>query len=322
MDIQNLHNLDLSSKIESKLTPIIQLLIDDEFYSYNKKWSENSQSIRFHKSFFRSSEDIKLLLKTTQDLQFCGISRLALSKQALFKIYTESDKIINLLMEIKAFWEDEKSLPPINALQERRDDLAGALSSSVAEFISLTEAAFLKKKLEDSEARHKKDAELLIQREIQKLQVSKAIKTFEDKFFAPVARNHEEAATIWMFMGVFYLAISAYVSYGIYDDVNSIFMNYIDKDKTQDVPPFLFAGVLASKFFCLSILVFGNLWVLKNYKINKHNELKNKHRSVTLQTFNHLLDGAGNDQEARRNILNLVGQTLFETKEFGYINKK
>ena len=315
-DILNKH--DLISTVQDQITSIINHEQDIEFYRFNQKWISNEKSLSRIKSFYSISSEIDLLFTSLRRLNH--LNSQIFYQIPLIDLNTISEcaqKVLETLFEIKAFWEDEVEKSKVK-LKTNQMLLSAALLKSSRDLISAVDVLYVRKKLDDL----KSETEALVVQKVENALISQAINTFEDKFYAPIARNHEEAATIWMFIGLFSLMLSAYIAYGLYEDANIIFMNQLKEKPLQDVPPFLFAGVLISKFFCLSLLVYANIWTLKNYKINKHNELKNKHRSTTLETFNYLLEGAGNDQESRRNILKLVSHTLFETKEFGYIENK
>ncbi len=76
------------------------------------------------------------------------------------------------------------------------------------------------------------------------------------------------------------------------------------------------------RIFIFGLLVSLVFWVLKNYSLNKHNQLMNKQKSLALQTFEEFSKASVTDIEMRRIVLGKVTATIFDTGDMGYVENK
>lgn len=128
------------------------------------------------------------------------------------------------------------------------------------------------------------------------------------------ANSHFFASGFWIFISVF-LAWFAW-QFGV-STLNRI--ELLEKASTGQGAHMLVEIVLI-RIFLFGFLASILFWCLRNYRLNKHNQLINEQKALALQTFSEFANAASTDQDMRRAVLGKVTATIFEIPNMGYIN--
>lgn len=71
--------------------------------------------------------------------------------------------------------------------------------------------------------------------------------------------------------------------------------------------------------FILAMLSALTIWCGRNYAINRHNELVNKHKELSLTTFSQFVNAGGTDAELRKVIVEKTTSAIFDSSPSGYL---
>lgn len=75
-----------------------------------------------------------------------------------------------------------------------------------------------------------------------------------------------------------------------------------------------------SKIFIATVLFYGLSICNKNYKINKHNEILNKHRKNALSSFQAFVDSPTADATTKNAVLLEATKTIYSAQQTGFMN--
>lgn len=151
------------------------------------------------------------------------------------------------------------------------------------------------------------------------------------------AKGHSLAAGFWLLFGILLAAIVTIISFAViktyqpslggFDFVTTFFVcdteveiNTKPKSNMKILPIQELSSVLFLTFLFISIPMYMMVVCFKNYKINKHNQLLNRHRELALETFSTFIASAGSDGEMRKLVFDRATTTIYENPDFGYLN--
>lgn len=130
------------------------------------------------------------------------------------------------------------------------------------------------------------------------------------------AKSHYWAAWFWFIIGTV-LAIGTWC-FGL------SMVDKIDKLGSSEITMVhdIYLGLILARVFLFGFLVTLIYWAFKNYRLNKHNELLNKQKALSIQTFTKFSEAAGTDTDMRRAVLGKITSTIFDTPNMGYIKSE
>lgn len=164
--------------------------------------------------------------------------------------------------------------------------------------------------------------------------------------YSRTARRFSLISLLWLFFGVVFIAISFWIITSFYLDINittvtngglngtTAVLNTLDIFNAKDMYSNLKSAGLELDGFKALYFSFMSLLLLlsmpfylivasfRNYKVNKHNQLYNQHKSLSISTFSTLLSSVEGDAELKRIIVDKVTSTIFDTPDFGYLKKE
>ncbi len=134
--------------------------------------------------------------------------------------------------------------------------------------------------------------------------------------FSKNALRHHIAAWFWLVTGSTLAIFAWYFGNLMIEKIESF--NLANTANLTDVH----LGLVFARIFLFGFLATLIFWSFKNYRLNKHNELLNKQKALSIQTFTEFSNAAGTDTDMRRAILSRVTSTIFDTPDMGYIKSE
>lgn len=129
----------------------------------------------------------------------------------------------------------------------------------------------------------------------------------EARHFAEEAKRHKSSAFWWLIATVV-LALLL-LAHSI---LSFLFYRWLSPQGVYE-----FSQLLASKFLVFAVLAYLLIQSAKNYMAQKHNEVVNKHRQNSLQTYRTLVE-AGNSLSSRDLILAHAASAIYSPVDTGY----
>ena len=134
-----------------------------------------------------------------------------------------------------------------------------------------------------------------------------------DTIFENYAKDHFFSSLGWFVCGgLLALAAAIFAKLEIYPSI---------KNFTATETPWL---ATVSFLFVNSVIILIMLgmatWCLRNYTINKRNHLVNRHRAVTLKTFQTFADVTAKSEILHTTVMGRIAESLFDTNSTGYEN--
>ncbi len=151
--------------------------------------------------------------------------------------------------------------------------------------------------------------------------------------YAKASTKHSCYANVWLFTGFISLLTSFWIIISFCFDVDGYFEK-MDVFNIGDVH-LKFGGegkstsplqtLSASLLFLLIILsmpFYLMITAFKNFRINKHNQIYNKHKELSISTFSTLLESVKADKELKSIIVDRVTSKIFDSPDFGYLKRE
>lgn len=136
------------------------------------------------------------------------------------------------------------------------------------------------------------------------------------ELFSKNASRHHIAGWFWLFLGAALAGVAWTFGDSMIDKIEGFSLQ--DADGLTDVH----LGLVFTRIFLFGFLATLIFWSFKNYRLNKHNELLNKQKALSIQTFTEFSNAAGTDADMRRAVLARVTSTIFDTPDMGYIKNE
>jgi hypothetical protein len=76
---------------------------------------------------------------------------------------------------------------------------------------------------------------------------------------------------------------------------------------------------ILARLVIISILYFGVIWFIKNYRAHRHLSVLNSHRQNALETFESFVEGAGGDEQTKNAVLLEATHCIFSPANTGYL---
>lgn len=76
---------------------------------------------------------------------------------------------------------------------------------------------------------------------------------------------------------------------------------------------------IIARLAIISILYFGVIWFIKNYRAHRHLSVLNSHRQNALLTFQSFVEGAGGDEQTKKAVLLEATHCIFSPANTGYL---
>ncbi len=130
--------------------------------------------------------------------------------------------------------------------------------------------------------------------------------------FAEVQGEHRDAANLWFWGSVVLILLTAAVAILLYWT--------IDIENSWDSPANVHKVVF--KLAVLTTLFYLISQSVKNYRINKHLEVVNRHRATALRTFRTFVENAGETDDVRHAVLIETTKTIFAPVSTGYVENE
>jgi hypothetical protein len=302
---QNILSLQLSQLVrESDLGPY---KLDDE----TKIFVKIQDLLRFLQidsnstlSLTKATEINSLLNQVTTDIAL--LARVTLTEVQANKTTLHDnasnllDRAINILSPFISIESSKKSL--------LIDTKLSNLDNKVNDYLStMSEVDSKLSSLEDARAEVNKMLELL------KQTTSEAEISKQTQYFKRSEIEHQEAAKNWLrATGV----ISALL---VLFSVASVYfpsLVFTSPDSAYESAQLIFA-----KFMIFAVLAFTLALSARNYQTNRHNEVVNRHRADSLETYQ-ALTAASSNPEARDIILNHAASAIYSLHDTGFAKSK
>ncbi len=202
-----------------------------------------------------------------------------------------------LIMKKAPIFDLERVYGEIGGLQYEQERAIADLTASVQEAVAKADAAAASIVQKDEIA-----AEALGD-----IGVSRHAKEFKD-----VQDEHAKAAQNWFWGSGAVIAVTSLVAVLLYE--------LIPIEGSWDSPVnvhrvLLKIAVLTTLFYLISQCV-------KNYRVNRHLEVVNRHRATALRTFRTFVENAKGDTETRQAILLETTKTIFAPVSTGYVESE
>lgn len=134
----------------------------------------------------------------------------------------------------------------------------------------------------------------------------------ESIYFSSEADDFQSAGNLWLLVTLGVALITATALYFLIKNWD------IPYDATNHV---IFSSDLIKEITIrLAVLSFGlffTSWATSNFKANRHNEIVNRHRAISIATFRAFVEGTNNPQ-VKEAILLQAAQAAFRPQESGY----
>ena len=122
--------------------------------------------------------------------------------------------------------------------------------------------------------------------------------------FRKLSKDHSRSARIWLIVSVVLLLSWLGAAAYFYD--------------VADNHP----GRIAARVAMLGVGLGAVLWAARHYRLNRHNELVNKHRATALDTFETFVNTPEADDEIKKAILLQTTQVIFAPQASGFASEK
>lgn len=310
----------MSSKrhIAYQVTEAISKIVEHKESKFFTESKENTGNPNSRTQNF--SDELEAITEVIQRAQL--LSDLKQDKYLRFSIsdieilLEAAKEIYNTLNKMEAFHKDAEISNQIpEETESKKEFLVNRFFNAKEIFIDLTSNLALEQKNQYAIRDLQEGIKF-----IQKQTTSEAIEKFSGEQFQPQTKQHKRAATQWLIASVVSYLISGSIALYILIPLQKLFTQLTVIDEPEKIyisPPLLIATIVA-KAIILSVAFSFNVWATNNYKRNKHNELKNIQKELSLSTFNQIMTGAGTE-ENKTMILDKVTTVLFNDHDFGYI---
>lgn len=133
--------------------------------------------------------------------------------------------------------------------------------------------------------------------------------------FRIYAWSHFFAAIFWLAIGVsLFILTVLYSHYGAYAEIKELLKSKMTWQRVLSL------AIL--NLFALGMLVSMTFWSLRNYAINKHNELTNRIKSASLRSYGDFSETVYGHRELHGVVIRKILDTVFDLKTLGYMNDK
>lgn len=190
---------------------------------------------------------------------------------------------------------------PLYALQTAKD----------ASKASVRENASTIKNLADESKKKAKELDEVIS-SVRKASGEKSIASFAD-FFGKESARYKTQADSW-----FKRVIGSLIILGIVIIILFVVVDFLIK---PPVDTGLATQLVLLKLASLSVVFYVLYQCIKNYNVNNHLEVSNKHRENSLRTFEALKNGSS-DLDTQKAVLLAATSAIFSLGDTGYINQK
>ena len=262
-----------------------------------------------------------------------------LSDWLLGRIKDPLKNCINVLNEIKKGVPNDSNI--FNFLARTQDAFKGVYDQMfpLLQFLDFENSELYGMRQEFNELKEKSLKEIEVSRtEIEKnLELSKegaaAISEAAGKSgvskhardFAEAAKHYTSMGWCWFAGTLVMAATTAYLVYKIiYVPFNDLMSEAVNVTATanQSVNSILMIQLTFSKILLISVSFFVLLWAARNYKVNRHLAVVNRHRQHALATFHTFVSAAEDRVETRDAVLLEATRCIFSPSVTGYLGKE
>lgn len=264
------------------------------------------------KSFERIMPAIKTALEISAQIKTAPQALiLANPLENLDTLDARLQSLLKTLRKLRSFKEDKPQQPTSASNQKiekenisnTRDDLCNEFDSSYEGFLSSCVSALAPYNLRQLSN---------IETRLNNIKTEDALSRF-DIVFENYAKDHFFSSLGWFTCGALLaLAAALFAKLEVYPSIKS----FIATETPWPVSvSFLFVNSIV-----ILIMLGMATWCLRNYSINKRNHLVNRHRAVTLKTFQTFADVTAKSDTLHTTIMGRIAETLFDTHNTGYEN--